>query len=66
MYALNGNIARMRKDLVQKNDVQRQIAKIYLNCFWGKYAQSSIDSVNKNIYGYSQFSKMHFDPKVDN
>ena len=31
LYALNGNVARMRKELVQKNDVQRQIAKIYLN-----------------------------------
>jgi hypothetical protein len=55
----------MRKDNVQKNDVQRQIAKIYLNCLWGKYAQSSIDSVNKNIYGYSQFSKIHFDPAIN-
>ena len=44
----------------EKNDVQRQIAKIYLNCLWGKYAQSSVDAVNENIYGYSQFSKIHF------
>ena len=29
LYTLNGNVARMRKELVQKNDVQRQIAKIY-------------------------------------
>ena len=55
----------MRKDNVQKNDVQRQIAKIYLNCLWGKYAQSSVNSVNKNIYGYSQFSKIHFDPTIN-
>jgi hypothetical protein len=27
---------------------------------WGKYAQSSVDAVNENIYGYSQFSKIHF------
>jgi len=32
---------------------------------WGKYAQSSIDSANKNIYGYSQFSKIHFDPTIN-
>jgi hypothetical protein len=31
LYTLNGNVARMRKELVQKNDVQRQVAKIYLN-----------------------------------
>ena len=55
----------MRKDNVQKNDVQRQIAKIYLNCLWGKYAQSSVDSVNENIYGYSQFSKIHFDSTIN-
>ena len=55
LFELNGNVARMRKDNMQMNDVQRQIAKIYLNCLWGKYSQSSIDSVNKNIYGYPQF-----------
>ena len=54
-YALNGNVARMRKELVQKNDVQRQIAKIYLNCLWGKFAQSSVDSQNINIFGYHKF-----------
>ena len=60
LFELNGNVTRMRKDYVQKNDVQRQIAKIYLNCLWGKYAQSSVDAVNENICGYSQFSKIHF------
>ena len=65
LFELNGNLARMRKDNVQKNDVQRQIAKIYLNCLWGKYAQSSVDSVNKNIYGYSQFSKISFDTTIN-
>ena len=44
----------------EKNDVQRQIAKNYLNCLWGKYAQSSVDAVNENIYGYSQVSKINF------
>jgi hypothetical protein len=29
LFELNGNLARMRKDNVQKNIVQRQIAKIY-------------------------------------
>ena len=47
----------------EKNDVQRQIAKIYLNCLWGKYAQCSVDSVNENIY--SQFSKIHFDSTIN-
>ena len=65
LFELNGNVTRMRKDYVQKNDVQRQIAKIYLNCLWGKYAQSSINSINTNIYGYSQFSKIHFDTTIN-
>ena len=65
LFELNGNVARMRKDNVQKNDVQRQIAKIYLNCLWGKYAQSSIDSVNENIFGYSQFIKIKNDTQID-
>ena len=29
LFELNGNVALMRKDHVQKNDVQWQIAKIY-------------------------------------
>jgi hypothetical protein len=65
LFELNGNVARMRKDNVQKNDVQRQIAKIYLNCLWGKFAQSSTDSVNENIFGYSQFLKINFDTTID-
>ena len=64
LYALNGNVARMRKELVQKNDVQRQIAKIYLNCLWGKFAQSSVDSQNINIFGYHQFLKIRYDSKI--
>ena len=31
----------------------------------GKYAQSSVDSVNENIYGYSQFSKIHFNSTIN-
>ena len=64
LYALNGNVARMRKELVQKNDVQRQIAKIYLNCLWGKFAQSSVYSQNMNIFGYHQFLKIRYDSKI--
>ena len=64
LYALNGNVARMRKELVQKNDVQRQIAKIYLNCLWGKFAQSSVDAKNINIYGYHEFLKFRYDANI--
>ena len=65
LFELNGDVARMRKANVFKNDVQRQITKIYLNCLWGKYAQSSVDSINENIHGYTQFSKIKFDTTID-
>ena len=44
--------------------MQRQIAKIYLNCLWGKFAQSSVDAQNINIFGYSQFLKIRYDPLI--
>ncbi len=39
MYQQNGCIARPRKDKVQINPVLRKIAKIFLNCLWGKFCQ---------------------------
>ena len=32
---------------------------------WGKYAQSSVDSVNENIFGYSEFTNIKFDTTID-
>ena len=31
----------------------------------GKYAQSSVDSINENFHGYTQFSKIKFDTTID-
>ncbi len=39
MFQANGGIARMRKERVGVNAVMRSIAKIFLNCLWGKFAQ---------------------------
>lgn len=39
MYQQNGRIARPRKDKVKVNPVLRKIAKIFLNCLWGKFCQ---------------------------
>ena len=52
------------KNLCKKNDVQRQIAEIYLICLWGKFAQSSVDAQNINIFGYHEFLKMRYDTKI--
>lgn len=39
LYAVNGNMARIRPSKVHKNPVMRQVAKIFLNCLWGKFCQ---------------------------
>lgn len=39
LYRVNGNIARIRPSKVHKNPVMRQVAKIFLNCLWGKFCQ---------------------------
>ena len=31
----------------------------------GKYAQSTVDSINENIHGFTQFSKIKFDTTID-
>ena len=64
LFELNGNMARMRSEYVEKNDVRRGTSKIYLNCLWGKLAQSSDQDTQKVIYGFHQFHKIHYDPEV--
>ncbi len=41
LFQANGGIARMRRQFVSVNPVRRQIAKIFLNCLWGKFAQQT-------------------------
>ena len=65
LFELNGNMARMRPDFVEKNDVRRGTSKIYLNCLWGKLAQSSDQETMKVIYGLHQFHKIYYDPEVN-
>ena len=57
-------MARMRPVCVEKNDVRRGTSKIYLNCLWGKLAQSSDQDTQKVIYGFHQFHKIQYDPEV--
>lgn len=55
IYNQNGGFARPRKDKVEKNPVLRQLAKIFLNCLWGKLCQKQATEYEKFIYGYKQY-----------
>lgn len=64
LWISNGRIARMRKDLVQKNPVKRQIAKLFLNSLWGKYAQMKQDDFFLTVNGYQQYISLINHPHV--
>ena len=51
----NGGFARPRLDKVDKNPVLRQLAKIFLNCLWGKLCQKNASEYERFIYGYKQY-----------
>ena len=51
----NGGFARPRIDKVEKNPVLRQLAKIFLNCLWGKLCQKNASEYERFIYGYKQY-----------
>ncbi len=55
IYSNNGGFARPRLDKVDKNPVLRQLAKIFLNCLWGKLCQKNASEYERFIYGYKQY-----------
>jgi hypothetical protein len=56
LYQQNGQIARMRPDHVAKNPVRRALAKLNLNCLWGKFAQQDEGRpVQKIVYTYDSW-----------
>lgn len=55
IYQNNGGFARPRKEKVDKNPVLRQLAKIFLNCLWGKLCQKNAIEYERFIYGYKQY-----------
>ena len=65
IYKQNGNMARPRKECVEKNPVKRQLAKIFLNCLWGKLAQKNPTEVEEFIYGLDQYLKLMNNPTID-
>jgi hypothetical protein len=65
LFKQNGNIARMRSEKVFKSPVKRQIAKLFLNSLWGKYAQKKQDDYFITINGYQQYMQFINHPIVD-
>ena len=61
----NGKMARPRGELVAKNPVKRQLAKIFLNCLWGKLSQKSASEFERFIYGYRQYLELMANPLLD-
>ena len=54
----NGGMARPRWGCVEVNPVKRQLAKIFLNCLWGKLAQKNPTELEISINGYSEYLKL--------
>lgn len=65
VFVENGHIARIRKEMMEKNPTKRQLAKIFLNSLWGKFCQKPHKEHFVTIHGYQQFMKIWFDPTID-
>ena len=65
VFLENGNIARIRKEFMEKNPTKRQLAKIFLNSLWGKFCQKPHKEHFVTIHGYQQFMKIWYDPTID-
>jgi len=57
LFAQNGYMARMKKENVRKNPVRRALAKLYLNCLWGKLAQDMEKVIAMILGDYSSWMK---------
>lgn len=64
LYVQNGNIGKIRIDRVEKNPVKRQLAKLYLNALWGKFAQKSSKCQHSTVYGLQQFLSLWNDKTI--
>lgn len=65
IYQSNGRISRMRKENVCDNPVMRNIAKIFLNCLWGKFCQRQNRDVFCDITNYQEYEYLASNPKLD-
>lgn len=65
LYIQNGNLGKIRPDKVSKNAIKRQLAKLYLNALWGKFAQKSSKCQHTTVYGTQQFLEVWNDKKIE-
>jgi len=58
MKGRNGGFGEPRPAKVDKNPVKRQLAKIFLNCLWGKLCQKDPKEHEQFVYGYQQYAEL--------
>ena len=64
LYFQNGSLGKIRPEKVQKNAIKRQLAKLYLNALWGKFAQKSSKTQHTTVYGTQQFLEVWHDKRI--
>lgn len=64
LYIQNGSLGKIRIEKVEKNAVKRQLAKLYLNALWGKFAQKSSKAQHTTVYGMQQFLNLWNDKTI--
>ena len=64
LYQQNGHIGKIRIEKVEKNPIKRQLAKLYLNALWGKFAQKSSKCQHTTVYGMQQFLQLWNDKTI--
>jgi hypothetical protein len=64
-YEQSGRLVRIRKELVIKNPVKRQMSKLFLNSLWGKFCQKKQVDTYTVIHSYQQFAELWFDTRND-
>ena len=55
LYRENGNMAKMRKEKVRINPESRALAKLLLNCLWGKFCQWPSYDNSKIVFNFHQW-----------
>lgn len=61
----NGGMARPSREMIAVNPVLRQLAKIFLNCLWGKLCQKPPTEEEFFLYGYQQYIGFMTNPAID-
>lgn len=65
MFISNGRIGKMDKNKVKISPVQRHLAKIFLNCLWGKYIQMQNGTFQTTINGKGEYDELLCHPNIE-